>query len=66
MMAEATDGREAAAAVEAARRRLDRVRAREAPTRRLRDRLERHLEVNHFSERLDIAFEGLGRDREEP
>lgn len=56
MMVKATDGREAAAAVESSRRRLDQARAREPWTRRAQRRLEVHLERNGFAEILAEAF----------
>lgn len=61
-MIDATDGREAADAVERSRRRLAAARDREPKTRRLMVRLRRHLEDNHFADRLNSAF---GREDDE-
>jgi hypothetical protein len=56
MMAEATDGKEAADAVARSRRRLNAVRAREPWTARVTHRLALHLERNHFAEILGEAY----------
>jgi hypothetical protein len=55
-MVEATDGREARAAVAKSRRRLEEAQAREPITKSLVARLRVHLEENHFADRLDEAF----------
>jgi hypothetical protein len=60
-MAEATDGQEAKRAVERSRRRLEETKAKEPKATGIVARLLGHLEVNHFSERLDTAF---GREHE--
>jgi hypothetical protein len=56
MMAEATDGQEAKRAVERSRHRLEAAQAQEPKATGVVSRLLSHLEVNHFSERLDEAF----------
>jgi hypothetical protein len=55
-MAEPTDGNEAKRAVEQSRQRLEAAKAREPRATGIVARLTSHLEVNHFSERMDIAF----------
>lgn len=61
-MVEATDGQEAARAVARSRERLEASKAREPRALGLVARLKGHLEVNHFSDRLDEAF---GREHRE-
>ena len=56
MVAEATNGQDAADAVARSRERLHQARAREPEIKGIVARLRSHLEVNHFSERLDEAF----------
>lgn len=56
MVAETTDGKEAAAAVRRSRERLEAARAREPRAHGVMARLRAHLETNHFGERLDRDF----------
>jgi hypothetical protein len=60
-----TDGAEAAAAVARARAKLAAAQARQPAVTSLVARLARHLEDNHFAERLDAAFKRPpGEDRQ--
>ena len=55
-MVEPTDGDEAKEAVRRSRERLEAAQAREPKAIGIVARLRSHLEVNHFSERMDEAF----------
>lgn len=56
MMAEGTDGREAADAVRRSEDRLRVARARAPVVARLAARLRPHLEANHFARRIERAY----------